>query len=293
MERVDGKFSILVPDGKHIRPSIEGLLAARGFDTELWQNGRLHADIKNAPATLTYQNHADVIGEVEDGISHAGFVGSDRYAEYVANLKPGELPAVGVLAKFELFNPNIRLSLLVRDNPQDNPMFQEVEDLVASGIVTTYPGVVREYLASVLPEINPASEFFPKIYGRVSGKEEGHVDSRRFDAAGVIVDTGTAMRANNLRELTVMMTGVQPVLAYNIEYFKDRANRRRLDEFNDMLFEGRRPALSARSLPVIVRAGILPSQESYRGPVVHTTMGGASRMVAAATADLPFTTNRV
>lgn len=228
------KFSILVPDGKHIRPSIEKLLAEQGLETELWTNGRLHADVKNAPVTLTFQNHVDVIGEVEDGISQAGFVGSDIYDEYLASLRLGEVLKVGQLARFELFNPRVRLSLLVKNNDQ----YQNVEDLRGTRVVTTYPALVGQFLRGFFPDeaVLPIG-----IYGRVSGKEEGHVDDGRiFGAAGVIVDTGTAMRENNLRELATVKTNIQPVLVYNIEYFKDRGNRRRLDRFMAMIQNSKR-----------------------------------------------------
>lgn len=237
----ESKFGILVPDGKHIRPSIEKFLDSQGIKTELWSNGRLHADVKNAPVTLTFQNHADVIGEVEDGISQAGFVGSDRYAEYLANLGSEASPTVIELARFELFNPRVRLSLLVRDNPEDNERYRTPADLRDRKIITTYPGLVLQFLRGVFP----GEEKVPvEVYARISGKEEGHVDGGRFEAAGVIVDTGTAMRTNHLRELAVIMTDIQPILVYNSDYFRDRGHLRLLTRFRNMVQHSRKPSIS-------------------------------------------------
>lgn len=235
------KIGILVPDGRHIRPAIERLLESQGIKTELWSNGRLHADVKNAPVTLTFQNHADVLGEVEDAISQAGFVGSDRYAEYLASLAPGVTPGVEQLARFELFNPHVRLSLLVRDNPEDNKRFQDPRDLRDRGVLTTYPGLVSQFLRRAFPGEQPLPVL---VYSRVTGKEEGHVDARRFDAAGVIVDTGKAMRTNNLRELAIIRGDIQPVLVYNVEYFQNKGRRRLLNRFKDMLQADNRPGNS-------------------------------------------------
>lgn len=239
------KIGILVPDGKHIKPAVESLLESQGIKTELWRNGRLHADVENAPVTLTFQNHADVIGEVEDAISQAGFVGSDRYAEYLASLAPGVTPKVGELMRIVLFNPHVRLSLLVRNNPEDNEIFQDPRDLRDRRVLTTYPGLVSRFLMGVFPGEQPLPVH---IYSRVTGKEEGNVDARRFDAAGVIVDTGDAMRTNSLRELAVIMKGIQPVLVYNAEYFEDKGHRRLLDRFVNMLKKGNRRGNSMPNL---------------------------------------------
>ncbi len=242
------KIGILVPDGRHIKPAIESLLESRGIKTELWNNGRLHADVRNAPVTLTFQNHADVIGEVEDGISHAGFVGSDRYDEYLASLSPEVTPRVAQLARFELFNPHVRLSLLVRNNPEDNKRFQDPGDLRDRQVLTTYPGLVSQFLRRAFPGELPLPVH---IYSRVTGKEEGHIDARRFDAAGVIVDTGRAMDTNNLRELAVIMRDIQPVLVYNVEYFGDKGHKRLLIKFKGMLQVDNKPGNSVPNLPTL------------------------------------------
>lgn len=243
---VEQKIDILVPDGKHIRPSIEQLLERQGIKTDLWTNGKLHADVRYTPVTLTFQNHADVIGEVEDGISQAGFVGSDRYAEYLVSLGPEKTSTVEQLARFELFNPNVRLSLLVRDNPADNRRFRTVEDLRGARILTTYPGLVMQFLREkVFRDEGPMTV---EIYTRVSGKEEGHVDGRKFAAAGVIVDTGTAMKSSRLRELAVVMTDIQPVLVYNKQYFEDSGRWRILNRFLNRLQRPIRPMLDVVDL---------------------------------------------
>lgn len=226
------KLGVVIPAGTHIRDPIMRLLDNRGFNYELWANGRLHADVPDEPFTFTFQNHADVIRQVAKGVFGAGFVGSDRLLEYLASLEEDALPNnVQPIGRFEVFNPSLRLALLVRDNPIDNERYQKIVDLRGTRIVTSYQTLTRKFLDGYFP----GEKSLPvEIDGEITGKEEGQVDGYKAAAAAVIVDTGAAMRANGLRELEggTIMEGIQPVLIMNPEYFQNRGKQQPLlDQF--------------------------------------------------------------
>lgn len=248
------KLGVLVPAGDNIRDVVIGFLERRGFQIgEMRRNGTGHADVRNAPVTLTIEHSEDLIRDVDEGEHfQLGFVGNDRQAEYRASLPRRRPPKVEELVRFDLFPARLRLSLLVRDNPYDNAIYQGVTALRDKTLVTTYPGLTRQFLSPYFPN----DRVVPVNIVKKDGKEEGFVSSRAADAAVVIVDRGRTMRINVLRELLPekpIMTGIQPVLIYNPEYFRQGENDSQdllevkrgrvflLEQFLDRLQTGKKP----------------------------------------------------
>lgn len=207
------RIPVAVPDGKHIFPVIEEVCRNAGLRFEDWKkNGRLHANVLNAPVDLVRQNHSDIVRGVDTGTFAAGFVGSDRLDEYKASLPEGQELNIEQVASFSLFSAQIRLSVLVREkNYHGDSRYKDPIDLSNRRVITTYPGLSRNFFTRYFSD----PDQMPAIDGEVTGKEEGQVAARIAEAAVVIVDKGTAMRANSLRELAVVMREIQPVLIYN------------------------------------------------------------------------------
>lgn len=216
------RIGIAIPAGKHIRPVIEGEFINKGFKFDAWQsNGRLHVDVANSRVTLTLLNQPDIINQVRGRYFEAGIVGSDVYAEYLASLK-GNPPEVEIVYRFDgLFNPNLRLSLLVRDqnriDRKQGRAYRDVTDLRGQRVVTGYPCLTEEFFRKYIED----PKEMPVIDGTLTGKEEGQVAGRRAEAAVVIVDTGVAIRGNHLRESAIVMRDIQPVLFVGSELLRN------------------------------------------------------------------------
>ncbi len=241
------RTGVAIPAGKHIRPAIERMLGNKGFDFHWEQNGGLHAAVEELPVDLTVVNQRDIIRQVEQGFFTAGFVGSELFAEYSASRPEREVPKVESIARFFLFSPTIRLSLLVRkgDDNSDKP-YQEVEDLEKQRVITSYPALTKMYF---LKHVEDKKKM--PVIGTVTGKEEGQLAGRLAEAAVVIVDSGETMNANNLKELDVVMGDIQPVLLVNSEFLRAQGgagSQRSWSLFVDRLENGYRPS---RSFPVL------------------------------------------
>lgn len=222
------KIGMIVPNGKHIKKAIMGMLDDRGYETEAWQNGLLHVDIKNEPMNLTFQHQVDVIGQVSKGVFAGGFVGSERLAEHEAFLAKQELsPKVVEMGRFRLFPSRLRLSFLVRDNVVDNETYKTPADLRGARIVTGCPTLAARHLAPYFP-----GEELPVDIDMVNGGEEGQVYARVADAALVVVDSGDTMRNHFLRELKkgLVIPGIYVSAIANIEFLGDRGNRMLLEQ---------------------------------------------------------------
>lgn len=242
------RIGIAIPAGKHIRPVIESELIGKGFRFDWRKNGALHASVTNLPVNLTLQNHGDIIGQVAAGYFEAGFVGSDVYAEYMASLAADSLPKVEERHRLNLFNPETRLSLLVRNgNRLNTKSYQSVTELQGQRVITTYPRLATKFFSRYIDH----QEEMPVIDGTLTGKEEGQVAGRKAEAAIVIVDSGDTMRANHLKELAVVMHDIQPVLLVNSEFIRDIGDigsQRSWGLFVDRLKNGYK---SNRSFPVL------------------------------------------
>lgn len=232
------KIGMIVPNGKHIKKAIMGMLDEKGYENEEWQNGLLHVAIKNEPVTLTFQHQVDVIGQVSRRIFKAGWVGSERLAEHLAYLdKQGLSPEVVEIGRFRLFPPRLRLSFLVRDNEEDNARCKTPADLRGARIVTGTPTLAALHLAPYFP-----GEKLPVDIDLTHGGEEGQVYAHYAEAALVVVDSGDTMRNHSLRELKggLVMRGIYVSAIANIEYLRDRGNRMLLEQAMGRLQNGRR-----------------------------------------------------
>lgn len=230
------KLRILIPDGRHIGTKIVGLLNGKGFPLKVRMNGSLHIESgeKEFPLSFIVQRNSIISELVALGRFPLGFTSSDREANYLAQVTRNPQADLQELLRFNLFNPRVRVSLLVRDNPGDNETYKEVVDLRDQAIVTSYGGLARQFFRRKgMPVL---------LDRRISGKEEALVSSGYAEGAIVVVDSGRTMRANRLRELAeVMPRGeVQPVLVYNPKLFGGEGNKRLLEEFLDRLQNGDR-----------------------------------------------------
>lgn len=239
------KLGVLIPDGKHIYPETIRLLKNRGVQIgAMRDNGALHAEVDNAPVALTTTPTGNVIEQVADGIFfQLGFIGSDMLAEYRASLSETAIPRVEELLSFEVFPRNLRISLLVRNNPTDNEVFKGVADLRNRRVVTSsFPELTRQFLQPYFPDRKKVPV---NIDSKIDGKEEGLVSARAADAAVVLVESGKTMRSNTLRilggeEEGVMMRDIKLALVYNPEIIKERGHESLVGQFSDRLQNGRR-----------------------------------------------------
>lgn len=248
---------VLIPDGKHINDDILNLLVSKGLvdlrtraELSGRTNNNLHVEISSEGLpffSLTQIKNRRIPRFVATGQFDLAFTTTDRIADYSAEAIYSRKPlptAIEPLVQYpNWFDPRLRLSLLVRDNEQDNRSYQQVKDLSGQPVVSTYVGqpmkLFREHKTAL------------KLDTQIDGKEEGLVRSKTYEAAIVIVKSGEAMRAATLRELTVIMGGngeIQPILVYNPESFKDKGKRQLLDRFLEQL--------QRTNLPVTNQSGI-------------------------------------
>lgn len=233
------KLRMLIPDGKHVISKITGIINGGGFPLNLRTNGGLHVELEEEeiPLSFTVQKNRAIPGLVAEGRFPAGFTTIDRLTDYLvqAAYPESKLSAnVQELVRFPVFNPRLRLSLLVRDNPIDNIRFQTVADLEDQMVTTSYEGLARQYFERANVSVSLDGQ---------GGKEEGLVRDGDAEAAIVVVDRGVTMRNNFLRELggPVMPRGeIQVVFIYNTELFQNKGSELLLMQFVDRLQNGKR-----------------------------------------------------
>lgn len=245
------KLRVLLPDGKHVISKVVGLVNASGFPLNLRTNGSLHVELmgEDIPLSFTVQKNKANPGLVAEGRFPAAFTTTDRVADYLAraSFPESNLPTnIQPLLRFKVYNPRLRVSLLVRDNPIDNERFQTVQDLEGQMVATSYEGLARQFFEKAGVSV--------RLDGQ-GGKEEGLVRDGDAEAAIVVVDRGKTMLDNFLRELgdPIMPRGeVQLVFVYNPELFQDKGSKLLLEQFldrfpNDVRLSPDLPELSDRA----------------------------------------------
>ena len=223
---------VLIPDGKHVSGGVLSLLNSKGL-LDYKFNGELHVDVKEQefPLSFTVQKNRGIPGMEAEGRFHLGFTTTDRLEDYLAwaaTARSRPSTSVKALLSYDWFNPRLRVSLLVRNNPEDNQKYQTVKDLKGQRIVSSYTGLASKFFRG---------EKTPIQGENIYGKEEGLVKAHYAEGAVVIVDSGNTMRIAGLREMAVIMSEglIQPVLVYNPELFQDVGSRRLLNQFLDKL----------------------------------------------------------
>lgn len=193
------KLRILVPDSRHAVKKVARVFNGFGIPMMVRENSSTHLEFPQDdpafPYTYILQKNAGIPELVAAGRFPGGVTTTDRLEDYRlrASLSGDEQPtSVEELLKFPVFNPLLRVSVLVREDSS----YQDVADLNMNGrvrrVATSYMGLAAEYFEehSVRVELD----------GR-GGKEEELVRDGDADAAVVVVDKGTEMRRTMLREL--------------------------------------------------------------------------------------------
>lgn len=223
---------VLIPDGKHISGGVLSLLNNRGL-LDYESNGELHIEGRKQafPLSFTVQKNRSIPGMVAQERFHLGFTTTDRLEDYLAwavTTRRRPSTSVEALLSYSWFNPRLRVSLLVRDNPEDNQKYKTVKDLRGQTVVSSYTGLTTRFFRGEKTAVQIEDSY---------GKEEGLVKARYAEGAVVIVDSGNTMRIAGLREMRVIMSEglIQPVLVYNPDLFQDVGSQRLLDQFLDKL----------------------------------------------------------
>ena len=224
---------VLIPDGKHISGDVLELLNRKDL-LDYESNGELHIDDNKKqefPLSFTVQKNRDIPRMVAQARFHLGFTATDRLEDYLAWAATARIhPSTSVkeLSRYNWFNPRLRVSLLVRDNPEDNEKYKIAKDLKGQTVVTSYMGLAQRFFKG--------ERILPKLEN-THGKEEGLVKAHYAEAAVVIVDSGNTMRIAGLREMSVIMNEglIRPVLVYNPELFQDEGSQRLLNQFLNKL----------------------------------------------------------
>lgn len=212
------RLGIMLPKGKNINPAITGLIEGQGIGiVEIGRNGSLHGNFEGFEATWTQADSGNIIPEIARGTTfQAGFVGSDFLADYMASV---ETPKVEELLRFELFDPRMRLSVLVRDDPR----YQSGEDLKNSRFLSRYLFLARNYFKQYFPD-EQYKKIPVSIDTTVTGGEERFVYRGAAEGCMVIVNKGWTMEDNELKELAVIEHDIQPVFVANLQAVERRKN---------------------------------------------------------------------
>lgn len=247
------RLGVLIPEGKHILRPVWEDLNRRGFQpVNQRRNGHLYIEVKDPKVTFIAQNSKDIPRLVDQGIYPVGIVGNDRIAEYRASASLEEdspPPEIELLDRLEVFNPNVRVSVLVRGGVVDSFRYTQLADLQDKRVITSYSGLTSEFFRK--------KEVRIELDGKASGKEEIQVFDNKAEAAVVIVNSGGTMRRWKLRELEggVVMSDIQPIIIYNPNAIQDKGSEMLLEQFMDRFKNGRIFSISVpdlSSLPVQV-----------------------------------------
>src|SRR5271166_4857992 len=160
---------------------------------------------------------------VEDGVLDAGLTGRDWVRETEAQV---ETVADLIYAK-QSFG-KVRWVLAV---PESSP-FQSVKDLQGKVVATELVSATKRYLAA-----NGVSAKVEFSWGATEVKPP-----ELADAIVEVTETGSSLRANNLRIIETVLESNTQLIA-NVEAWKDPFKRRKLEDIR-MLLEGAINALS-------------------------------------------------
>jgi ATP phosphoribosyltransferase len=158
------------------------LLEETGIEFDNGGKAKLKAVAKNFPIQILYLRDDDIPECIADRIADAGIVGENIYHEKGRNLSIAE----------KLGFARCRLALAV-----PRPMaYRSVSDLQGLKIATSYPNVLRGFLAdrkveAIIHEINGSVEIAPGI-----GLADAILD---------IVNTGSTLLSNGLKEVEVVL----------------------------------------------------------------------------------------
>lgn len=244
------ELGLWLPKGKNIYPTMIKLLVDRGIDMgEERKNGSLHGTFQNYSGKWTQADSKNIIPEIARGLTPAGFVGSDFYADYMASLKPGESPAVVELLRFQLFKKGMKVCVVGRQGED----YHSPADFRDRRFIGRYESLMRKFLRPFFAE---DKEMPVEIDTSIGGGEEGFVKGHHADYAMVIVSTGDSLRRNGLIELATVEEHIQPVFVANLQAIQEMGFIPSLDEMVDRLQNGRRGSRKWSDLPTTISKGV-------------------------------------
>ncbi len=170
------KLSIALPKGRLLKPSVE-LLRKAGLELELPEGRSLVKESNDFEVIIARVSDVPIF--VEHGID-IGVTGSDVIKE----------------KQFDLFIPLVlpfgkcRLSIAIPENSNTKP-----EDMNGWRIATKYPNTTAKFFEKLGVE--------PEII-KLSGSVEVSVKTGIADAISDIVEKGETIKANKLKEITVI-----------------------------------------------------------------------------------------
>lgn len=152
--------------------------------------GKLRAEAGNFPLEIFFLRDDDIPEYVADGVADVGIVGENVLAETER--------AVEVVEKLNF--GHCRLSLAI---PKD-ANYQSVADLEGRRIATTYPNILRNFLA--------ANDIKADIH-RIRGSVEIAPSIGLADAVCDLVSSGSTLFTNGLREVETVMKSEAVLIA--------------------------------------------------------------------------------
>jgi ATP phosphoribosyltransferase len=234
MPAPNGRLKLAIQKDGRITEESHLLLRAMGFDFE-FRSRSLFTPCRNFPLDLLSVRDDDIPEYVQDGVSDLGVVGENIVAERNA--------AVTILERL-----GFGKCTLVFCAPKDGSV-RTLEHLAGKRIATSYPGIVRRYLArhalaADIIEISGSVEITPAL--------------NVADATCDIVSTGSTARVNGLEVIHTVMTS-EVVLVAN-ENSLAHEKRETIDRFVRRL----RSCLSARGKKYVMMNAPAASVEKIK-----------------------------
>jgi ATP phosphoribosyltransferase len=240
------KIRLGIPKGS-LQDATIALFAAAGF--KIYANGRSYFPATDDPELECMLIRAQEMARyVEDGILDAGLTGRDWVAETEAQVE-----AVADLVYAKQSFGKVRWVLAV---PEASP-FLTAKDLDGKIIATELVATTKRYLArhSVQAKVEfswGATEVKPPVLA---------------DAIVEVTETGSSLRANNLKIIDIVMESNTQLIA-NRESWLDAAKRQKLEDIQ-MLLQGAINALGKVGLMLNVEKGNLEPGLEWRAFSVH------------------------
>ena len=172
--------------------SIELLLECGIKFSTYKSSSKLLSDATNFPLEVLYLRDDDIPGYVQDGVADIGIVGENVMLETALDVEPIE----------KLGFSKCRISIAVPRSNTDK--INKIEDLTNLRIATSYPRILTKYLRdkNVVANIH-----------EISGSVEIAPGIGLADAICDIVDSGSTLISNGLKEIEVIMHSEAVIIA--------------------------------------------------------------------------------
>lgn len=181
------RLRIAIQKSGRLADSSLDLLRSAGLEISGSKDGLFYR-VEDLPIDLLLVRDDDIPGLVGDGVAELGIVGLNVHAEYKAS-NGGKTPALPIKP---LGFSKCRLAIAV---PENRP-YESAADLQGLRIATSYPGLLRKFLAEAGVEAHIVA---------MNGSVEV---APRLDIADVICDlvsTGSTLEANGLKAVETIL----------------------------------------------------------------------------------------